>query len=162
MVVSRSNGACKAGYRDLLRTDNIGQLCIVMKKYWSDIIGMHRVDAIAAFDELYPFHRSDFNRCGIYYNESTDVGMCIVSRGGKYLFGGLARVWMFGASAANVTGNAHVVARDKSMVTAMNGAHVQLFDEASAIAVGNCYIHGTEHNKVQCLTHATIIGCKRV
>lgn len=162
MVISRHNGACKAGYHDLLRAENIGQLCMVMKKYWADVIGMHRTEAFAALDELYPLYKADFNRCGIYYNESTDIGMCIVNRGGKYLFGGNARVWMFGSSAANVTGKAHIVARDKAMVTAMQGAHVQLFDEASATAVGYCYIHGTDTNLVQCMTHAHIVGCKRV
>lgn len=158
--ISRHNGACKGGYHDLLKADGIGNLCLVLKKYWSDVVGMHKNDAFGFFDDLYPKHREDFNRYGIFYNESSDRGFCLVNRGADLIFGGNAQVWLFGQSEAKILGHARCIVRDQSIVTAMNGAHVQLFDESSATILGYCYVHGNNNNIVECKAHAKIIGCK--
>lgn len=154
--VSRNTGACKEGYHALLKADSIGRLCLVLKRYWSDVVGKHRLGTFKIMDDLYAQHKEDFNKYDIFYNESSDKGMCLVSRGDGYEFSDKAQVWLFGDSSASIRG-AKVTAKEKSHVIAYKGANVMLFDESSAVAMAYCYIHAFNNNEVEQKTHARVV-----
>lgn len=155
-LVGRETGACKTGYHDLLKAESIGQLCLVLKRYWSDVTGKHRLGTFDILDDLYEKNKEEFNRYDIYYNESSDKGRCLVSRGEGYEFSGKAQVWLYGNSSASIKG-AKVSAYEHSHVIAYKGANVLMYDNSTAVALGYCYIHTFNNNKVEQKTHINLV-----
>lgn len=155
-VLSRDLGACKESYHVLLKTESIGQFCLYMKRYWNDVVGKYHNGVFDILDDLYEKNKEEFNRYDIYYNESSDKGRCLVSRGEGYEFSGKAQVWMYGNSSASIKG-AKVSAYEQSHVIAYKGAHVLMYDNSDAVALGYCYIHTFNNNKVEQKTHINLV-----
>lgn len=157
---SRCNGACKQGYHDLLKADNIGLFCRVLLKYWGDVLGMHKNSTMELMTEYYPKHKAELNRFGIYYNDDTDNGMVIVNDA-EVNISGRAKVYAFGKSVVHLAGNATCDAKDSTHVIAKDYTHVQLYNESSAEVCGRCEVVANDNSKVTSKGPCTIIATGR-
>ena len=145
---SRCNGACKQGYHDLLKAENIGQLCRVLEKYWADVLGMHRASTFAIMDEIYQPNKAAFNEFGIFYNEGSASGKVIVNNVNVSV-GGNAKVWAFGTSQVLLldksTGYAkdksHIIAKDYSNAHMMEESFCEAYDRSIVNAAGKAVVH---------------------
>ena len=152
---SRLNGACKQGYHDLLKAENIGQLCRVLEKYWGDVLGMHRKSTFAIMDELYPANKDEFNKFGIFYNENAGHGKVIANKD-LISVNGDAKVWAFGDSVVKLSGKATCFAKDSSIVHAIDYSHVNLTDEATCNAHGRSMVNAAGKSIVKAFESCTI------
>lgn len=145
---SRANGACKQGYHDLLKAEDIGQFAGVLRKYQGDILGMHKESTLAILEELYPEDKEQFNRLGIYYNEDSETGMVIVNNTGEKTIhvGGDAVCHAYGDSHIIALWSAKVYAHNTVKVWAHLQTQVQLFDMATAHAYGRSQVDGNDTN----------------
>lgn len=154
---SRCNGACKHGYHDLLKADNIGLFCRVLLKYWGDVLGMHKHSTMELMEEYYPKHKSDLNKFGIYYNDDADNGM-VIANNAEVNISGRAKVYAFGTSVVHLSGNATCEAKDSTHVIASDYTHIQLYNESSADVSGRCDVVANDNSKVTSKGPCTIIA----
>lgn len=151
----RENGACKQGYHDLLKAENIGQLCRVLEKYWGDVLGMHRQSTFAILDELYPANKAEFNEFGIFYNEGSGFGKVIVNNA-TVAVNGDAKVWAFGGSVVNLSEKATCYAKDTASVHAKDYSHVHLLEESTCKATGRSMVNAAGKSTVKAFEACTI------
>lgn len=152
---SRLNGACKQGYHDLLKASNIGQLCRVLEKYWGDVLGMHRASTFEILGELYPKHREEFNRFGIFYNEGSAFGKVIVNNA-EVTLGGEAKAWAYGTAKVQLKDRAACIAKEESEVTAFGQSHVQALDRASVFAYDRSTVNAAGEVRVTAYDASTV------
>ena len=145
--ISRKNGACKKGYSDLLKTENIGQFCRLLDKYWADVLGMHKESTLEAMSQLYPLYKSDFNRFGFAYNESAAQGKVIVNNA-TICATNSASVWAFGSSVVNAFGASSVYAHDNTVVYGRNNSSITLFGESLCQCYDRCVVNAYDKTKV--------------
>ena len=151
----RENGACKQGYHDLLKAENIGQLCRVLEKYWGDVLGMHRQSTFAIMDELYPANKDEFNQFGIFYNENAGFGKVIVNNA-TVAVNGDAKVWAFGGSVVNLSEKATCYAKDTASVHAKDYSHVHLLEESTCKATGRSMVNAAGNSTVKAHEACTV------
>lgn len=147
-AMAKRQSACKEGFKRLVEAENFGQFCAVLQKYWSEIIPMIRKDGFRFFREVYPTCKEELNRCGIYFNESTDKGKAIVTEG-SHTFRSEARVWAYGESNVDLYDNARCTANEESYVVAYDNAVVQLLDLSQCAAYGRSKINANGKSTVQ-------------
>lgn len=152
---SRCNGACKQGYHDLLKAENIGQLCRVLEKYWGDVLGMHRQSTFAIMEELYPANKDEFNQFGIFYNENAGHGNVIANET-EISVRGDAKVWAFGHSVIHLSEKSSCVAKDSSIVHANDYSHVNLTDESTCKAHGRSMVNAAGKSTVKAFEACSI------
>lgn len=151
----RENGACKQGYHDLLKAENIGQLCRVLEKYWGDVLGMHRKSTFAIMDELYPANKAEFNQFGIFYNEGSGFGK-VIANSALVAVSGDAKVWAFGSSVVNLSEKATCYAKDTAFVHAKDYSHVHLMEESTCKAYGRSMVNAAGKSTVKAFEACTI------
>ena len=137
---SRLNGACKQGYHDLLKAENIGQLCRVLEKYWGDVLGMHRKSTFAIMDELYPANKDEFNQFGIFYNENAGHGK-VIANDIEISVRGDAKVWAFGHSVIHLSEKSSCIAKDTAKVFAKDYSHAHLLEQSTGEAYGRSMVN---------------------
>ena len=151
----RENGACKQGYHDLLKAENIGQLCRVLEKYWGDVLGMHRQSTFAIMDELYPANRAEFNQFGIFYNEGSGFGK-VIANNACVTVKGDAKVWAFGISVVDLYEKATCYARENTRVVANDYSHVALMDASTCKAMDRSMVNASGKSEVRAHCSCTI------
>ena len=152
---SRCNGACKQGYHDLLKAENIGQLCRVLEKYWSDVLGMHRASTFAIMDEIYQPNKTAFNEFGIFYNEGAGFGK-IIANNARVTARGDAKVWAFGTSVVELYEKATCYARGNTHVVAYNFSHALLMDASTCKAMDRSMVNASGNSEVRSMMACTI------
>ena len=152
---SRCNGACKQGYHDLLKAENIGQLCRVLEKYWADVLGMHRASTFAIMDEIYQPNKAAFNEFGIFYNEGAGFGK-IIANNARVTAKGDAKVWAFGTSVVELYEKATCYARGNTHVVAYNFSHALLMDVSTCKAMNRSMINASGNSEVRSMGDCSI------
>lgn len=152
---SRLNGACKQGYHDLLKAENIGQLCRVLEKYWGDVLGMHRESTFAIMDELYPANKDEFNRFGIFYNEGSDFGK-VIANNVRISVSGDAKVWAFGTSEIFLMEKSSCYAKDKTRVIAKDYSHAHLMNDSFCEAYDRSVVNASGKSVVRAYDACTV------
>lgn len=154
----RANGACKQGYHDLLKAEDIGQFAGVLRKYRSEMLSKFKDSTLAILEEFYPANKETFNRIGIYYNEDSETGTVIVNNAGETAIhvGGDADCHAYGTSHIAASWSARVYAHNTVEVYATNQAHVQLFDVAIAHAYDRSQVDGNGTNTIYAYDASTV------
>lgn len=153
--MAKRQSACKEGFKRLVEAENFGQFCAVLQKYWSEIIPMIRKDGFLFFYEVYPTCREEMNRCGIFFNESTDKGKIILTEGAWEVFGN-ARAWAYEKASVDLGGSARCTAYGKAFVCARDYSSVFLMDKASCYAYGRSNVNANGNSEVDAFESCTI------
>ena len=102
----RERNACKEGYEQLLRSRSVPEILRTVKDNWTDVWESKYADIVEReLPRWFAGQEEDFHKAGVYVNEPSKRGLCMVSQAEDVLeFGGNARVYVFG--------KARVIARD--------------------------------------------------
>ena len=159
--MAKRTGACKEGFKRLIESTNFGEFCSVMQQYWTDILQMLKKDYWNFLYADYPMYKEDFNRCGIWFNESTDSGKAIVTEGSGYIFGGNAKVWSYNESLCTVMDKAMITAFDQSEITVTGNARAQTFDYVVVQAADRSKVNLNGMSSVDAYDACTITAGER-
>lgn len=157
--IARRNRSCKDGYRDLLGVNNFGQACIVFKKYWPDVIGMHLKDTILFLNEHYVANKEAFNLRGIYYNDSANRGLVLIYNCKDVVLSGDCKAHIFGHSEVTLRGHARGNAHDSSHLMLMEYASAVLNEHATCSAWGRSFVNARDENLVEANELCEVVAC---
>lgn len=157
---TRANGACKQGYHDLLKAEDIGQFAGVLRKYRSEMLSKFKDSTLAILEEFYPANKETFNRIGIYYNEDSETGTVIVSGPAALTVkvSGDAKCYACGYATILVSDNAHVVSNDCTCIKAYGRSKVQLYGKSEGFAYEFSEIKANQYNLVHVYGNAHVIA----
>ena len=149
--------ACQAGYAELLRSENVGQILTTVVHNWNDVYRSKYADIVAKnVVRWYEGLKEDFNKAGIFVNEEIRKGIAVVSDTNQVLqFGGNAKVYVFG--------KAHIIARDTCQVSCRcEDAEIELYDIASGtIERGKVWVYDwasvESHQECHCYGHSNVL-----
>lgn len=155
---ARDGKACKDGYAEVLRAEDIGALCAVLKKHWSSFIALHCAKAFDWLERNYSNNKEAFNAHGVYYNEDSETGMVITNNtdGKTICVGGDAVCHAYGKSLIAASWHARVYAHHETEVKVTNNAQAQLFDTAKAYAYDRSRVDGNDTNIIYAYDACTI------
>lgn len=106
--------ACTHGFKEMMISENVGQMMATWRKYWDDVVKNKFVEVIRReFPALYASLRQEVNEAGIYLNECPDHAKEFVR---VIVTNCQQPVHIYGEARAYVLGEAEVVAHDHAMV----------------------------------------------
>lgn len=152
--------ACTHGFKEMMTSENVGQMMGTWRRYWDDLTNSIYVDVIRKeLPAIYEGLKVDMNKAGIYLNECPSqapqyVRVIVTDREEPVkIFGeaqcyvlGAAKVIAFGRSRVyNNSFNAHVMLYEYSYGKIMAGK-ISAYNNATV--QGNCEI--ILHDRTQC------------
>ena len=151
---------CKDGYKALFDTKNWGDVLAWFNKYWSDVLLLSKKDEFKFWVEVYPMYKEDFNRCGIWFNESTDNGKAIVTEGAHELRGN-ATVWAYNRGKVELHENVRCTASNQSFVDCYDYTQVMLLDMSECHAYVRSKVNAGGESVVDAYDACTITAGER-
>ena len=158
--MAKRTGACKEGFKRLIESTNFGEFCSVMQQYWTDILQMLKKDDWNFLYASYPMYKEDFNRCGIWFNESTDSGKAIVTEG-THEFRGYAIVWAYNRCRVELHENVRCTASNQSFVDCYDYTQVMLLDMSECHAYVRSKVNAGGESVVDAYDACTITAGDR-
>lgn len=134
---AHDRNACTEGYAALLRAETVPQILAVWRNNWQDVYVSRYHDIIA--DNIEMLERDEyrplFHESQMYVNESSDVGLVIVSNPKQPVtIGGRAVGYIFGGGSLTATDNAEAHCRSEEGKLLLQG-HATGFMEAGRAEV---------------------------
>lgn len=146
----KSSSCCPVGYAALLRTRDAEGLARVCIKYWADLNRSLWPQFQSLLRKHYFDVRDTFNAYGIFYNESSDSGYCVVDDDA-------APQLAFHRKAVVVAhGNASVLLRDNVSATLFDQARAIVRDTARATACGHSSVTAYDSTRIRAYDNAHV------
>lgn len=161
-----SKSCCSVGYAALLRTRDADGLARVCIKYWADLNRSLWPQFQSLLRKHYFKVRDTFHAYGIFYNESSDSGYCVVDddaapqlsfhRKAVVVAHGSASVLLRDNVSATLFDQARAIARDTSRVTAFGYSSVTAYDSTRIRAHDNAHVESNGTTTIFSADRATL------